>query len=169
MHVTAPNFLSTSNIISTIIYQRIDVIDCKVFCQSTKVSWPLAGGAVTRREQPDRFSAKCRRVLHAAIMVEIYVANISRGHPFSPRTRPLRRRIWNVRVHQRRVAVVIGSHMAAARYFKLHGKMEIRTASYRHWNTFPRKFRKVPRNISKIKYIEPSISNRRHDRLLRRK
>lgn len=33
--------------------------------------------------RPDRFNAKCRRVLHAAIMVEIYVANIS-GHPFSP-------------------------------------------------------------------------------------
>lgn len=27
----------------------------------------------------DRFNAKCRRVLHAAIMVEIYVANISRA------------------------------------------------------------------------------------------
>lgn len=28
--------------------------------------------------RPDRFNAKCRRVLHAAIMVEIYVANISK-------------------------------------------------------------------------------------------
>ena len=48
-----------------------------------KQALALAKGALTRREatRPDRFSAKCRRVLHAAIMVEIYVANIS-SHPF---------------------------------------------------------------------------------------
>lgn len=30
---------------------------------------------------PDRFSAKCHRVLHSAIIVEMYVPNIS-NHPF---------------------------------------------------------------------------------------
>lgn len=37
---------------------------------------------------PDRFSAKCRRVLHLAIIVEIHVANILR-HPFPRFKSPL--------------------------------------------------------------------------------
>jgi len=63
--------------------------------------------------RPDRFNAKCRRVLHAAIMVEIYVANIS-SHPFSPaRPQPPRMAF----VYQRYVALVIGPHMDITQYF----------------------------------------------------
>lgn len=40
----------------------------------------------------DRFNAKCRRVLHAAIMVEIYVANISRATLSLPSLPPYMKR-----------------------------------------------------------------------------
>ena len=64
---------------------------CVSVCASLVIS-QLSGAYLFSRERPakppgtqppDRFGAKCRRVLHSAIIVEIYVANISR-RPLPP-------------------------------------------------------------------------------------
>lgn len=80
-----------------------------------------AGCYTTAR--PDRFNAKCRRVLHAVIMVEIYVANISQATlsrlcvPKSP--------TWKAFVYRRHVTLVIGPHMDTARYFIFYSEMKV--------------------------------------------
>lgn len=84
-----------------------------VFIRSGEKKW-LSHNVTVRS---DRFNAKCRRVLHAAIMVEIYVANIS-SHPFS-----LARPPDGVRIPT--TALVIGPHMDIVRYFIFYSEMKV--------------------------------------------